>query len=252
MNTSDKYILSSLDNALTVLNLFVVNEELSPSEISKLTEINRSTVFRFLVTLENRGYLTREENGKYRLGIKLFTLGQLFYSRMELASQIHPYLQKITEKTGETSHLVIMDNATQVTFIDKAVGSLWLKLDMPLGFREYAHHTGTGKAILAFQSEQFINQYIRSAEFTCRTSSSISDAKELLLRLDSIRETGYACDNEECEIGLTCYAVPLIDASGRAIAAISSSGPTTRMVSRKEIHIDELKYAADKISVLLK
>ncbi len=77
MNTSDKYILSSLDNALTVLNLFVANEELSPSEISKLTEINRSTVFRFLVTLENRGYLTREENGKYRLGIKLFTLGQL-------------------------------------------------------------------------------------------------------------------------------------------------------------------------------
>ena len=55
MNTNDKYVLSSLDNALTVLNLFVANEELSPSEISKLTGINRSTVFRFLVTLESRG-----------------------------------------------------------------------------------------------------------------------------------------------------------------------------------------------------
>lgn len=146
MGANEKYILSSLDNALMVLNLFIENDELSPSDISRLTGINRSTVFRFLVTMENRGYLLKDDNGRYRLGIKIFTLGQLFYNRMELTAQFHKYLVKITETTGETTHLSIMDDATHITFIDKAVGSLWLKMDMPLGFRQYAHLTATAKS----------------------------------------------------------------------------------------------------------
>ena len=252
MGTNEKYILSSLDNALTVLNLFVENDELSPADISKLTGINRSTVFRFLVTLENRGYIMKDDNGRYRLGIKIFTLGQLFYNRMELTAQFHKYLVKITERTGETTHLSIMDDATHITFIDKAVGSLWLKMDTPLGFRQYAHLTATGKAILAFESEQFINRYIKNAEFSERTALSIKDAGELLRQLDVIRERGYAVDNEECEPGLTCCGVPLIDAAGKPIAAISSSGPTTRMKQKEEEIIGLLRNTAEDIGKILK
>ena len=80
---------------------------------------------------------------------------------MELISLIHPHLCRISEDTGESSHLVIMDNPTHVTFIDKSVGTLWLKMDIMLGYTQYAHITATGKAILAYESDQFINQYIR-------------------------------------------------------------------------------------------
>lgn len=82
--TDGKYILSSLDNALCILNLFVPHSELSTAEISELSGINKSTVFRFLVTLENRGFLIRNEKNKYQLGLKFYSFGQLVYTRMEL------------------------------------------------------------------------------------------------------------------------------------------------------------------------
>ena len=242
-----KYILSSLDNALCILNLFISHSELSTSEISELSGINKSTVFRFLVTLENRGFLIRNEKNKYQLGLKFYTLGQLVYTRMELVSIIHPYLEQLTKKNGETSHLCILENGNYIVFVDKALGTLALKMDTPLGMRQPAHLTGSGKAILAFESEQTINQYLKYTDFDPKTSSSIRSAKEFLANLDEIRSRGYACDEEEFEVGLTCYAVPILDVSGRPIAAISSSGPTTRMITNQNQHIKSLTAISKKI-----
>lgn len=250
-DNTNKYILSSLDNALTILNLFISYPELTAGEISSLSGINKSTVFRMLVTLENRGYLLKEGTTKYRLGLKLFTLGQLVYSRAELVSIIHPYLEKLTAVTGESSHLSVIDDATHIIFLDKVVSNSLLKMDTPLGFRQYAHLTGTGKAILAFDSEQAVNQYIKLVDFSSETEHSIKSAKEFLEVLDKVRENGYACDEEESEIGLTCYAVPVFDASNRPIAAISSSGPTTRMDIHKEELIETLKTFAQEIHKIL-
>lgn len=244
---NDKYVLHSVETALSVMDLFFIHEELSPSDVTRYLGINRSTAFRFLVTLEQSGYITKAETNKYRLSVKVSTLGQIAHSRMELIGHIHPYLCRISEITGESSHLVIMENPTHVTFIDKSVGSLWLKMDIMLGYMQYAHHTATGKALLAFETEQFINQYIRSVSFEQKTKHSIKDAKELLNILDLAKQQGYTEDNEEVEIGLTCYAVPILTLSGRPIAAISSSGPTTRMSDNKEKHLQELKKAAEQI-----
>lgn len=244
----EKYIMTSVDTSLSILNLYFENEELSATEVGKLIGISRSAAFRFLVTLENQGFLSKTENSRYRLGVKVFNLGQLVYTRMELISYLHPYLARIALKTGETANLAIMDDATHIAFMDKALGSNWLKMDTPLGFRHYAHLTATGKAILAYESDRFINQYIRSVTFEKRTEESIGSVKELLEVLQEIRENGYSNDNEECEVGLTCYAVPIFDRVGRPIAAISSSGPTSRMTSEKESHIALLQEVVERVS----
>lgn len=244
---NDKYILHSVENALSIMDLFFTYEELSPSDVTRYLGINRSTAFRFLVTLERSGYISKMENAKYRLSAKVSTLGQIAHNRMELISLIHPYLCKISDETGESSHLVIMDNPTHVTFIDKCVGTLWLKMDIMLGYTQYAHITATGKAILAYESDQFINQYLRSADFERQTPNSVRDAKELLKILSRIKEQGYSWDNEEAETGLTCYAVPILTRSGRPVAAISSSGPTTRMAANREKHLNALHLAAEQI-----
>lgn len=244
---NDKYVLHSVENALTIMDLFFTYEELSPSDVTKYLGINRSTAFRFLVTLERSGYISKTENARYRLSAKVSALGQIAHNRMELIGLIHPYLCRISEETGESSHLVIMDTPTHVTFVDKCVGTLWLKMDIMLGYTQYAHITATGKAILACESEQFINQYLRTADFEQHTPNSIKDAKELLNILDKIRQQGYACDDEEAEIGLTCYAVPILSVSGLPVASISSSGPTTRMAANKEQHLLALHTAAEQI-----
>lgn len=255
MSDSDKnerYILHSVSTAFSILDLFFEREELSPSEVARCMNMNRSTAFRFLVTMEQSGYLIKTDNAKYRLGVKISSLGQVAHNRMELISLIHPFLVSLSEKTGESSHLAIMDDAMHVTFIDKSVGTLWLTMDVVIGYSKYAHLTGTGKAILAYKSDQFINQYIRSASFEACTPNSIPDAGTLLRRLDEIREQGYSIDNEEVEAGLYCIAVPILSRDSNPIASISLSGPTTRMVTNQESHLRHLKKAVSQIEQLIR
>lgn len=247
-NNSQKYILSSLDNALSILNLFFEKDEMSVSDIAARMGINRSTAFRMLVTLESRGFLTKKENAKYRLGGKVFSLGQVAYNRMELIPLVHPYLEALTEKTRETSHLVIMDDANHIVFVDKVIGTRSLKMDTPMGLRLSAHATAAGKAILAHKPQELVEQYIEAADFAPHTDKSIRDGKTLLAELETIRKQGYAIDDEETEIGLTCFGVAILDASGNPIAAISSSGPTSRMTANRDQYIKELQDNVRMIS----
>ena len=246
-----KYILSSVDNVLNLLNLFFDYEELTVNDMARLLSISRSTAFRFAVTLENKGFLAKTDHASYRLGLNLFSLGMLAYNRMELVSVIHPHLQNLAEESGETCHLAMLDDAVHVMFIDRALGTNQLKMETALGYRQYAHLTATGKAILAYQSEQTVNQYLKQAGFPQLTQHSLPHAAALLQVLDAIRQAGDACDDEEAEDGLTCYAVPLLDVTGRSYGAVSISGPTTRMKKNKESHIQRLQTLVASVSKTL-
>ncbi len=248
LEREDRYIVNSVDSALSILNLFFDHEELSASEVGKLIGMSRSTAFRFMLTLESRGFVTKTDYGKYRLGLNMFSLGMLAYNRMELVSLVHPYLVEMAAASGETCHVAILSDGVHVTFIDRALSNSWLKMDTALGYSQYAHCTATGKAILAFQPDHVLTQYLRRTVFVHNTPASIPDAKTLLTILDDVRHQGYACDNEEAEYGLTCYGMPLLDSTGRAYAAISISGPTTRMEARKDEHLQRIREAVKQIS----
>lgn len=249
---NQKYILSSVDNALAALDLFFYHEEVSAADVAKHLEINRSTAFRLLATLENKRYIKKTENLKYRLGIKLFALGQVANRRMELISLVHPYLESITESTGETTHFTCMDGDTYVAFLDHVLGTKYLHMDMMLGTRRVAHTTASGKVMLAYSADQLITKYLKSITFTQKTANSIKDAKQLLEELEQIKEIGYGCDNEEAEVGLSCYAVPLLNAEGLPVAAISISGPTTRLIANQEFYLEQLSSASEAIMTSLK
>jgi len=247
IDNDNRYILSSVDSALEILNLFFEHEELGSSEIGQLIGVSRSTAFRFMITLEKRGFVTKTASGKYRLGLNMFSLGMTAYNRMELVSIVHPYLSQMASYSGETSHASILDDGINVLFVDRVLGTSYLKMDTAIGYRMKAHCTATGKAILAFSPDTTVSNYLSRAEFTQITPRSIKGPREFSELLNQIRSDGYACDNEEAEQGLTCYAVPLLDASGHAFAAISISGPTTRMESNKASHIKLLKSTANDI-----
>lgn len=243
---NDKYVLQSVESALEILDLFIENEELSAADVARLLEINRSKAFRSLVTLEKCGYITRVDGSKYRLSAKVSTLGQTANNRQELINLIHPHLANITEITGESTHISVIKDSIHSVFIDKCVGSRWLTLDIAVGHTQFAHASAGGKALLAYETDQFVNQYIKTVTFKKYTDESIGSAQELLLELDEIRRLGYASDREQVDIGLTCYAVPII-VTGRPIAAISISGPTTRMIKYKDSYLEALLDAKKKI-----
>lgn len=251
MEENSQYILNSLDNALSILNLYFDRDELTAAEAGRLLGISRTAAFRLLVTLEAKGYLTRGENSAYRLGIKVFSLGQLAQKRMVLTELVRPYLNELADKTGETAHLAVMDGPYNVVFVDKALGRLNLKMDTVLGHRRWAHQTATGKAMIAWQGETFYRQYVKAADMKSMTPTTITDYEQLVTEMERIRELGWARDNEESELGLSCYAVPIFGAAAQPVAAISCSGPTTRMVVNRERHLVSLKSAAKRISANL-
>ena len=247
MEDRSQYILSSLDNALSILNLFFDSGEITAAEASEELGISRTAAYRMLVTMEARGFLARGRGSGYRLGVKIFSLGQLAQRRMVLTDLVHPSLAGLADKTGETAHLIVMDGAYNVVFIDKVLGRLNLKMDTVLGLRLWAHQTAGGKAMLAWREESFLKEYIRKADFRKITPNTIGSGEELEKELRQIRKSGCARDNEETEPGLTCFAVPVFAGGSQPAAAISCSGPTTRMAANRDARLTALRTAARAI-----
>ena len=245
---SSQYILSSLDHALDALGLYFEYEELTAAKAAKALGVSRTAAFRILYTLEAKGYLTRTEEGGYRLGIKLFSLGALAQTRMVLAGLVRPELSRLADETGETAHLATMDGPYHIVFVDKALGRLNLKMDTVLGDRRWAHQTATGKMLLSQKRPEQWEQYAAAARFERPTPNSIGTPEQLYNELELTRERGWAIDNEESEEGLTCFAVALTDASGAAIAAISCSGPSTRMERNRERTLAALRGASSRLA----
>ena len=157
---------------------------------------------------------------------------------------MRPALERVAEATGETAHLAVMDGPAHIVFVDKALGRLNLKMDTVLGERRWAHHTATGKMLLSLRPREEWEAYARAADFTPLTPNAITTPEALYAELELTRARGWALDNEEGEEGLTCLAVPIGDPSGAPAAAISCSGPTTRMERHREKNLSAIKKAA--------
>lgn len=244
----NKYILQSVANALDILDLLTANEELSVPEVARMTGLGKSSVFRLLATLEDRHFVRKTDAAKYRLDIKLSSMGNVVLNRMEIIQYAHPHLMELTRVSGETSHMAIWDRGTNVRFIDKVLSPSTIRTDSWVGFCRAAHLLACGKALLAYQSKEFQQNYMALADFSPLTANTIVTAAQLYAELDRIRQDGYAMDREESEVGLTCFAAPIQDSTNSIIAAISISGPTQRMQENSQRNIALVKQTALDIS----
>lgn len=231
----NKNILQSADNALAILELFSDHEELGVSEVGTLMGIGKSTAFRLLSTLVNRKFLIKLSNNRYRLGLRLFSFGQLIKERLSIRDLVNPHLVELSKCSGETAHLVVWYDDFHVIFVDKVLSSSVIRMDSYIGFVLPAHLTGSGKALLSTLTDEKIDRYIQQTDFIAKTSNSIVNRDTLLKEIEEIRKCGYSLDNEESEVGLFCTAAPVIDTFKIAQGAISISGPTSRM----KTHLDE-------------
>ncbi len=127
-----------------------------------------------------------------------------------------------------------------------------LRIDINIGSRNEAHHTSVGKAILAYQTETFLKQYLNSADFTPLTDNSIISPEALSKNLAEVRKNGYSYENEELEVGLNCYGAPILNREGNSVAGVSISGPVTRMRTNKIQKIAALQETARRISANLR
>ena len=227
--------IKTVDKALDILESFTgADTELGVSELSRRLGINATSVYKILSTLKKRGYV-RQENpkGKYRLGIRVFELGCVFQEQSSLIRTARPFLEKLGLSCGETVNLAILSpDMTEILYVDKIESKEVLKTDIRLGTRLPAHCTALGKAIVAFlPPEKYAEVFPAGKPLQRLTEFSIPDPERLSSLLESVRKNGYAVDNEEFKHGVRCVAAPVKGRKGMVTAAVSITGPASRLTS---------------------
>ncbi len=196
------------------------------SELSEALEMPKSTVHDHLQTLTEAEYLVNE-NGTYHVGARFLELGGFARSQMKLYQVASPEIKKLAEETGEHANLMIEEHGKGI-FLNKSKGPDAVNLDTHIGKRVHLHTTALGKAVLSRESEEVVDEIVDRHGLPGVTEKTITDTEELKHQLATIRERGYAIDDEERVIGMRCVAAPICDEDDRPIGAISVSGPTNR------------------------
>ncbi|MEM1506208.1 IclR family transcriptional regulator [Domibacillus sp. 8LH] len=246
-------IIQSVERALKILDLFDERDrELTITEISKRMNLHKSTVHSLLKTLQVQRYIKQDdETGKYSLGLKLFERGSLVIGHLDVRNVARKHLEELSEATNLAVHLVVLDGQEGV-YIDKVEGSGVTVLYSKVGRRVPLHTSAVGKTLVATKSDEELNQLLEGYKYTTPTEKSIRSKEEFLSVIEQARIAGYSVDNEENEPGIFCMAVPVKDYSGKVIAAISMSMPSSKMkeeVQRR--YVEMLKGCASKISQAL-
>ena len=228
------YQVQVLDRALAILQMLSADgPDLSLGELSTKLELHKSTVHRLIMVLERHKLVERNsDNGRYRLGLKLFEFGTKAVAKLDLRGRARPVLERLVLETSETVHLCILDD-TEVVYLDKVEPARSVRMASSVGRRNPAYCTAVGKAILAWLPEAQVESIVRKHGLKAVTANTITSFHELKTELAAIRDRGYAIDDEEIEEGVRCVGCVVRDFSGGPVAAISVSGPAFRLTREK-------------------
>ncbi|PRX35800.1 IclR family transcriptional regulator [Orenia metallireducens] len=225
-------LVQSVDRALRILELLIEeNQSMNLSEISEEVDLNISTVHRLLNTLIYRGFVAKEETGRYKLGVRIFEIVSLLEDSLDLKAIVRPYLNEIVDECNETANLVILDRG-EVVYIDQVESTNLVRMFANIGSKGPAHSLGAGKVLLAHLDERELDKMLKGMELTQFTSETLTEVEELKENLKQIKVQGYAIDFEEMEEGVRCVAAPIKNGDGEVIAAISVSGPNIRITDK--------------------
>jgi len=219
-------------------------------DVAEFLGVHRSSVYRYLSLLVERGYVERTDESSYRIGPKILELANLVLDRMDLREIARPFLIELCQQTDTTVHLCRLDGA-DVVYLDKVETDRSLPLVSRVGGRAPAYCTGVGKALLSHISPErrhFILRDVKMEAFTPTTHVTMASLEQ---DLGGIRECGYAEDRCEHEEGISCVAVPIFDFYGEVVASISATDLSRRLDEKKEVLVLTLQEAAGAISARL-
>lgn len=250
MHATETSPATAVERALNILEAAAHRRDgLTNSEISRKLAIPKSSASYILRTLEKRGYLRREaETGRYRLGLKILSLGGDAQANLDLADVALPFMRALVEKIHLTIHLAVLDQGEAV-YVEKVEAPGFFRVNTWVGRRMFLHSTSVGKCLIAWLPKHEVEALARQQGLKKRTPKTIVTVTKLLAELEHVKQAGYAMDDEENSLGARCLGAPIFDAAGNVTAALGASGTLTQMdeASMPKI-IEALKDAARRIS----
>jgi DNA-binding IclR family transcriptional regulator len=214
-----------LGRIAAIMDAFDMGEQvLTLSDLSQRANLPKSTVHRLVEQLRGLGWLERDHSNGYSVGMRLFELGGLAVQHNQLRDTALPHLHDLATRTGLAVQLGVLDRG-EVVYLERILSSEF-SLPTRLGGRMPAYCTGLGKAMLSF--DDVAADVVLESALPKRTEFTITEPTALRANFEHVRTTGVAHDVKECYDGLVCVAAPIRN-SGRAIGAVSVTGPAARM-----------------------
>ncbi len=224
--------VQSVERAVRLLMAVARNAtDNSGKELAQHLGLPVATAHHLLSTLVDQGLLMRTDRSRYALGPLVATLANAFYRGDNAPEALLGPLRQLAQSTGETAYITTMRGA-DFRVLATLEGTQPLRVSVPAQPYQDAHARAAGKLLLAYAPEDVVTSYLRSNVFRPRTPNTIIDPIEFEAELLRIRERGYAIDNEEFEIGISCISVPVLDGD-EVLVAYSLSVPTSRFVERQ-------------------
>ncbi len=243
--------IKSLDTAIDIIEYLYQNgKSMSINEISKGLGLYKSTVHRMLNTMKQRGYIYQNKNDlKYGIGSRFYSIGLLLTDKLAIFDMLQPHAWKLSEKYNECIHISVpdffsQDCPKQISVLKANAGDNVLNATPPLGIPSYAHCSASGKCLMAYAGDDYLNRY-RGCKLKKFTDNTITEWADMEQELSKIRKHGYAVDMGELEEGLMCIAIPMINFNGEIVAAVSMIGLCMRL--KKYEKKDIIKDLCDMI-----
>lgn len=238
-----------LNKALDVLEYLLVTPEQTVAEISAGAGVTKAAAYRILSTLERRGYVaTYEKVRRYSIGPAFYSYVQAARAADRLLKVSRPIMRKVWEFSGETVNLGVLTHGG-VQYLDIIESDQGLRATGEVGVLDALHSTALGKAIMARMPDTQRDELLAAAKLVSRTRHTVTDLGRLRESIQLAARTGRAIDDEENEIGMRCVAAPIVNADGWPLAAMSVSGPASRMTDAALDRIGgELVEACERVS----
>ncbi|HBX68344.1 MAG TPA: hypothetical protein DEH25_02865 [Chloroflexi bacterium] len=206
------------------------------TQISEQIGVHKSTVHRLLATLEEKSFVERNSaTGAYRLGIQMFQMAYLTLEHNDLRQIATPYLQRLSEQFRETVSLSILDG-TDMVYLRVIESQQRVKLAAATGQRLPAFCTASGKAILAFSSDEVVQRVIDQG-MDKHTEYTLDSPGKLIESFYPIRNQGFALSLQEYEEGINAIAVPIMNLNHQPIASVAVAGPSYRLSQERMLEV---------------
>lgn len=240
------------DRVLEALQHLADHIELGVVELSQMMAIDKSSAYRILASLTERGFANKvPESRRYRIGAEAARVGYAYVKSHDLRREVLPSLQKLADRTGETVTLAIYDRGAAMV-LERVEGADRVRTVSEVGLRAPIHAGASCKALLAYQPHTELERVIREIGLPRLTPFTITDADKLHNELAEIRRQGFATSFQEVRLEHVGFGAPVFDYRSRVVAAISIAGPEVRFpADRVEEMIREVREAAREASYRL-
>lgn len=237
----------SFERGLRVIRSFSAEApEQTLADVARATDLNRATARRFLLTLEELGYV-RRVNDRFALTPRVLDLGYAYVASFGVPQLALPYLERLSEQVHEASSVGVLDDS-EVVYVARVPAKRVMTVSIGLGTRFPAYRTSLGRALLADLPDEAIRGIWERSDRRQPTPRTVTDVATLQRRLRAVRDQGYALVDQELELGVRSIAAPVRDATGRTVAAINLSthvSRTTKQQLQQDFAPALLQAAAD-------